>query len=1317
MSTKNIEDFYPLSPMQQGMLFHSLYAPESGVYVEQLSCTLRGDLDVLAFERAWQRTVERHPILRTAFVGEGLKEPVQLVHRRVTLSLKQQDWRGLDRAGQKARLQTFLQTERRRGFKLSAPPLMRLALMRTAEQTHDFVWTHHHILLDGWSLPLLLQEVFALYETLRRSQDISLEPPRPYRDYIVWLKQQNLAEAETFWQKTLQGFAAPTPLVVDRGLDGQDEQYADQEIRLPANETAELRALARQHQLTLNTLVQGAWSLLLSRYSGEKDVVFGATVSGRPPDLPGSEFMIGLFINTLPVRVRVPPGEPLLSWLKQLQAHQVELRGYEYSPLVQIQGWSDVPRDQPLFKSILVFENYPTSTSVQTHEASLEIQDIHSIEQTNFPLTIVAGAEKEMLLRIVYDTHLFEDDTIGRMLGHLQTLLQGMAANPERRLSELPLLTQTERQQLLTAWNTTRAEYPHDRCAHELFEAQVERTPDAIAVILQQDHLTYRDLNRRANQLAHYLQKLGVGPETLVGICVDRSLEMIVGLLGVLKAGGAYVPLDPIYPWERLAFILKDTQMPVLLTQDRLAAKLIRNPKPKTQKHHLIRLDANWTDIARESDKNPIGGVTPDNLAYVIYTSGSTGRPKGTLLRHRGLCNLAHASIPIFKVGTDSRLLQFASFSFDASVADIFIALLAGATLCLARQETLLPGTDLPQLLRDQGITTVTFPPSVFKVLPSEKQRSLWTIVSAGESCSPDIVAHWAPGRRFLNGYGPTETSVAASYYLAPDGAEKMATVPIGRPIANTQIYLLDAQLQPAPVGVPGELHIGGVSLARGYLNRPDLTAEKFIPHPFSDEPGARLYKTGDLARFLPDGNIEFLGRIDHQVKVRGFRIELGEIETVLEGHPALSQAVVLAREDNPGDKRLVAYIVPQQGESPATGELRNFTQQKLPAYMVPSTFVTLDALPLTPNAKIDRRALPPPEGTRPDSEKTVPPRDALELQLARIWEEILDIRPISVKDNFFDLGGHSLLAVRLIAQIQQQLGQDLSLVTLFQEPTVEHLASILRQQGSTDSSSLVPLQPKGSKPPLFFVHPSGGSVHWYADLARYLGSEQPFYGLQAQGLNGDQTIHTTIEDMASHYVSVLREFHPQGPYLLGSWSMGVIVAFEMARRLQAQGQKVALLALLDQGPTLPAKEPKDDADYLMDVFGKHLPLSLDHLQQLEPGEQVAYVWHEARKANWIYPDITLAQFSHFVHMLRTHTEAWRRYVPRIYPGRITLFRARKQPQEGHPDPDLGWAKLAAGGVDIHKVPGDHLSMIHKRHARTLAKRLTTCIDEIQAGG
>ncbi|MDY7077385.1 MAG: amino acid adenylation domain-containing protein, partial [Chloroflexota bacterium] len=1093
MDTRNIKDIYPLSPMQQGMLFHSLYAPESGVYVEQSSWTLRGALDVSAFEQAWRRVVDRHSVLRTAFLWEDLDEPLQVVYRRVELELEERDWRSFDGSEQQSQLEAFLSQDRERGFGLDEAPLMRLVLIRLDDDAYHFVWSHHHLLLDGWSQPILFQEVFGFYEAFSQEQDLHLPPPRPYRDYIAWLQQQDGAETEAFWRRTLQGFTAPTPLTVegilkeeggesDADLVKEGEGYASQRALLLAETMEALQTLARQNQLTLNTLVQGAWALLLSRYSGEEDVVFGATVSGRPPDLPGAETMVGLFINTLPVRVQIEPEATTLEWLKELQVKQSELRQHEHTFLVDVQGWSEVPRDLPLFESLLVFESYPITDAVRGQEHSLHIEGGPSFSRTNYPLLLAVSPGRGMGLEVAYDAQRFGAGTIRRMLIHFQTLLKDIVANLEQPLSALSLLTEAERRQLLVEWNGTEVEYPHDLCVHELFEARVEQTPDAIAVIfadqstnLQPYQLTYAELNRQANRLAHYLQKLGVGPDALVSICVERSFEMVVGMLGILKAGGAYVPMDPANPPGRLAFMLEDTQVPLLLTQAHLADKLL-NLKSPISNLQVICLDTDWELVARESFEDPVSGATPGDLAYVIYTSGSTGRPKGVLLEHRGFCNQVVGWARHFEVKPRDRVLQFLSFGFDGSIVEFFPTLVSGATLHLIPRQMALSLPDLHQLLQEQEITSLAMTPSALAVLPSEDLPSLKTVISGGEKCTREVAARWASDRRFANVYGPTEATVTAAWYDVDEPQDEGANIPIGHPFPNVRLYVLDERFSPVPIGLPGELYIGGVGVARGYLNRPELTTERFIPDPFAspaseggwEGAGARLYKTGDLVRYLPDGNIEFLGRADFQVKIRGFRVELGEIETVLNRHPMVQTAAVLDREEEPGNPYLAAYIVPE-GDNLDLSVLNTYLKEQLPAYMVPVGYVVMDALPLTPSGKINRRALPAPEGRAALETAYVAPRTPVEEGLVDLWTQVLGVERVGVRDDFFDLGGHSLLATRLVSRVREVFQVEVPLRDIFESPTVVDLAerveAALRAASGLETPPIVPVSRDGALP------------------------------------------------------------------------------------------------------------------------------------------------------------------------------------------------------------------------------------------------------------
>ena len=910
---KNIEAVYPLSNLQQGLLFHSLYAPGSGVYVEQLSCALHGRLEVELFERVWQSLADRHAVLRTAFAWDGLDEPLQVVGRRVKLPLGAEDWRGLGAAEREARLERFLEEDRRRGFELARAPLMRLSLFRTGEEAYRFVWTFHHILLDGWSLPVLLTEALALYDAWHAGRELRLEPARPFQEYIGWLQRQDSRAAERFWRGALKGFTTPTPLRVEgfgaAASNGGGAQYGRHELNLSAEMTSALQQFARTHRLTLNTVVQGAWAVLLSRYSGEEDVLFGATVSGRPPELEGVSRMVGLFINTLPVRARIRRDADPVEWLRAHQSCLSEVRQFEYSSLLQIKGWSEVPAALPLFETLLVFENYPIGEALKGRAGSVEVRDLRRLEQTNYPLTVAVVPGAELSLLAGYDRRRFDHVTVERVLSHWRSLLEGFAAGPPRRLGELRLSNDAGRLATLREWNAPAVTRPAERCVHHLFEEQAARTPEATAVVFEQTTLSYEALNRRANQLAHYLRARGVGTESRVGVCLERGIEMVVALLGVMKAGGAYLPLDPSYPPARLADMISDGGVELLLTGEEVAAWLPFHGAP------VLCLESTGAEVAAQSEENPRVPVSPENLVYVIFTSGSTGRPRGVMVTHGSLANFSTSMAAIIGLDPSHRFLQFASLSFDASAVQLYPTLLSGAAVILHRAPTRLANRDLLRFCEEQGVTVIDLPAAFWHQWIDEL-RSVRTplhpqfqvFMTGGETPSVerlrDLQSMLGRPAKFISSYGPTETTVTTAVYQNSDGLQPYIDtpkLPLGYLIPNARLHLLDEHMQPTPVGVPGELYIGGEGLARGYLNHPGLTAHRFIPDPFGADVGGRLYRTGDLARYLPDGNVEFLGRADEQVKVRGYRIELGEIEVALSRHEQVRAAVVTARDDAGG--------------------------------------------------------------------------------------------------------------------------------------------------------------------------------------------------------------------------------------------------------------------------------------------------------------------------------------------------------------------------------------------------------------------------------
>ncbi|OLD63512.1 MAG: hypothetical protein AUI47_08965 [Acidobacteria bacterium 13_1_40CM_2_68_5] len=1049
----DLEDVYPLTPMQEGMLYHTLSAPDSGVYVEHLTWKFHGPFDEPAFVRAWRRASGRHPILRTSFLWNGVERPLQVVSRRVEPSWDRLDWRGLPGAEQERELERFLASDMRRGYDLSRPLLQRLAIMRLADEVHQFVWSHHHVLLDGWSLPVLLKEVMTLYQACRREEEPRLEQARPFRDYVAWLQRQDLAAAEAYWRNALAGFGSPTPLVVDRpaSRSARPEDYRLERIRLSRAVAAGLRALARRHQLTLNTVLQGAWALLLGRYSGEEDVVFGGVVSGRPADLDGSETMVGLFLNTLPVRVRLPEGEALAAWLRRLQEGQVEMRQYEYAPLVQVQEWSEAPRGTPLFESIFVFENYPLDQRLLERAGDLEIRDLRAVEWTHYPLNVVVPPGPGLSIQISYDARRFDAPAIRRMLGHLETLLEGMAAGPERRLGDLPMLTSAERV-WLEQLNLPRA-VAAEACLHEIFETRVERSPGAIAVVCEGKRVTYEELNRRANRLARRLRDRGVGPEARVAICLPRSIEMITAILAVLKAGGAYVPLDAAHPAERLAFMLEDAAATVLITA---AGTIDRLSGPAAAIILLDEEGAASGTAAAGDDANLKPAALSDNPAYVIYTSGSTGRPKGVAVTHRSAAALFESTRRRLAFDARDVWTQLHSYAFDYSVWEMWGALLHGGRLILVPPLVGRSPEAFYELLRRERVTVLNLTPSELRQLIQEDERHAQDALAVrlvnvgGEALNLDDLRPWLarhPDRPLLvNLYGITETSVIVTWHSLQSGDFRdVSKSVIGRPIPGWRVHLLDASLRPVPIGVPGEIYVGGAGLARGYLGRPDLTAERFVPDPFAGPPGARLYRSGDLARIDEDGDLEYLGRIDDQVKIRGFRIEPGEIEAALLRHTAVREAVVLVRQDGGGDGRLVAYIVPRAGQEAAPADLRAFLKRSLPDYMLPSAFVGLETLPTTANGKVDRRALPAPETALGGvSAAAAPPATPIEQELARLWGGLLGADAPGVEANFFEAGGQSLLATLLISRVRAHLGVEVSLKDFLDRPTIRGLAGLV---------------------------------------------------------------------------------------------------------------------------------------------------------------------------------------------------------------------------------------------------------------------------------
>lgn len=908
---ENVADIYTLSPTQLGMLFHTLADTQAGVYVNQYTCKLSGCLQPKLLQQAWQQTLARHPVLRTAFLWEGLDEPLQVVRQQVELPWRLLDWCGLGE--QAAKLEEFLECDRTQGFSLDQAPLLRLTLIHLSNNTWQFVWSSHHLLFDGWSLPLIWQDMLTYYGALQQGTMPQLIPVRPYRDYIAWQQEQDLSTAESFWRNQLKGFSEPTPLPAARtGISGH---YQQQSKHLSPSLTTALKTFGQQHQLTLNTLVQGAWALLLNHYSSQKQVTYGSVVSGRPADLSGVETMVGLFINTLPVRVAIDPEQPLVDWLQDRQRQLLELRQYEATALTDIQRWSDLPKGSPLFESIVVFENYPTATVT---DLGFETREIRYLEQSNYPLALLVVPGESLELILLSDAGRFEKETIASLQAHLELLLTAFVEQPQAKLTDLPRLTAAEQQQL-TTWETF--DYPHGLTIHQLIEVQVDKTPDAPAVVFEGQTLTYGELNQRAEQLASVLRAHGVAPGERVALCLNPSLERIVSILAVLKAGAAYVPLDPAYPAARINYCLDDTNPKLLLTQR--SVRLSETAVP------LVYLDEKQTKEL--SLPSSVASAQPDDLAYIIYTSGSTGQPKGVMVSHR---NLVHSTMARFQVYPEpvGRFLLLSSIAFDSSVAGIFWTLCQGGTLVLPPERIEQDLHQLASLIIQEQITHTLCVPTLYSLLLDSAQpqhlSTLRTVVVAGEACPRSLVQqHYAklPAADLYNEYGPTEATVWCTAYRVPTESGS-GPIAIGKAIPNTQVHLLNEDLQPVPIGAIGEIYVGGDGVTQGYLNQPEKTAEVFVVSDGGQDAGwdggqcppymsFPLYKTGDLARYRADGMLEWLGRCDRQVKIRGHRIELGEIEDALREQDAVQDAVVIARSTAQLDSLVsaLAALEPEQ--------------------------------------------------------------------------------------------------------------------------------------------------------------------------------------------------------------------------------------------------------------------------------------------------------------------------------------------------------------------------------------------------------------------
>lgn len=1321
-----------LSFAQERLWFLDHLNPGNSQYNVAIGKRIKGQLNIQALKESVNEIISRHDVLRTSF-PEKDGSPILSCVEALKVDVPVLSLESLSEAQQSVEVRRISHRETTAPFDLSRLPLLRTVLLRLGPTEHVMLLVLHHIVIDGWSVGIFFRELSALYRAFTAGVSSTLAPLTiQYADFARWQRKlfaDNAFENQLrYWKKELAGAPELLKLPSDRPRPAEMSFSGSMEhFELNPELTARLKALSKQSGITLYMLLLAAFSILLARYSGMDEVVVGSPIANR--SRKELEPLIGLFVNTLALRMSLKENPSVLELLRQVK--EVTLAAYAnqdvpFEKLVEELQPVRSLSHHSLFQVFFVFQNI-------SKEIELPGLSISSNEPTTntskFDLTLSMAASVDTLKgHFEYSTDLFERDTIVRLIGNFETLLQGIVDSPEQKISHLPLLSAAEREELRAKWHCRTPRRFPEKCVHELFEQQVSRQPHAVALVCREESITYSELDRRADQLARYLRRLGVGPEVLVAICLARSPESIVALLAVLKAGGAFVPFDPDYPAERLKFLVRDTRCAVLLTSTDFAAKFSCSPAK------IVCLDTEQKLWESSDDFSLPPQAAFHHLAYVLYTSGSTGKPNGVCIEHAQFSNYTFSILEALELDAGMSYALAQPLTADASLTTIVAALCSGGALHLISKETALDAQALGDYFQEHRIDYFKATPSHLQALHSgiEPGQVLprRRLVLGGEPSSWDWLQNLQrlkPECRIFNQYGPTETTIGVLLYQLgeQEEVEYYSVAPLNRRVANTEIHILDRYLQDLPIGVAGELCIGGAGLARGYLNRQDLTSEKFIVSSLAEDSTGRLYRTGDMARFRAGGGIEYLGRADHQVKVRGFRVEPFEVSSVLSQHPKVEKAVVVGRNDSTHTMRLIAYYVSTEESPPAPDELKQYLENQLPAYMMPAAFVELKDFPLHGQGKINLSALPHPEAApAPVAELFTPARDWVEARLVRLWEEVLQVTPVGIRDSFFQLGGHSLSSVRLMNRIHHEFKKSFPVSLLFKYPTVEQFASAIRGQGeATGWNSLVEIQPGGTHAPLFLIPGIGGNIICFKDLAKYLGRKQPVFAVQPVGSNGGVQLLSSVEERAAHHIAVIKEVQPDGPYCLGGYSFGGKIAFEMALQLQAAGENVSFLAIFDGTAPRAAhsatEEQMEDAQTMLEIAKEYgVELNDEELRALAQEELFEQSSRESGKTEAFFVEEQLPHLKRILRMVRHYRQI--KYQPQsLYRSQIALFRTNKKsipPRTlaKHPEAALGWDSYSTQPVEIHFVEGEHHNMLREPQVQSLAKLVSTCLLKIR---